>query len=346
MKVTKSAQCILGIETSCDETAVSLYSQEKGVLSNVLFSQIAAHELFGGVMPEVASRTHLERINGIVQKALDEAQMCLQEVDAIAVTSRPGLAGSLLVGFCFAKALAWTLQKPFIGINHLEGHIFSACIENEIPFPFLCLTASGGHTSLYLVEDFGKCHLLGQTIDDAAGEAFDKIARMIGYTYPGGPTIERLAREVNFVDFFKYPRPQKKTLDFSFSGLKTAVLYDLIKRGAYDLDKKQFLARDNVQLQQHVASSLMVCMADTLKEKIALALEKYPHVKALSFVGGVACNKYLRAQFNQLCEQQRIPLFFPSPPFCTDNGAMIAFVGAYKAQRKEYSSLNLDIFES
>jgi N6-L-threonylcarbamoyladenine synthase len=334
---------ILGIETSCDETAAAVYSTQGGVLSNVLFSQIELHRAFGGVVPEIASRSHLEKIGPIVTAALEKASINLSAIDAIAVTHKPGLPGSLLVGLCFAKGLAWASNKKLIGINHLEGHAFSAYIENTIPFPSLCLTASGGHSALYILHDFGVYTLIGHTLDDAAGEAFDKIAKLMGLPYPGGPVIERLAREVNFQDFFGYPRQASKTLNMSFSGLKTAVLYDLVKRNAYDMQTKYFLKAGDTQFQCQVASSLLVCIGDIFQEKIALALKEYPAITAISFVGGVACNAYLKQRLDTFCKQQNRQLFTPSPAYCTDNGAMIAFVGHYKANRGEFSSWDLDI---
>lgn len=340
---------VLGIESSCDETAASVYSSTSGVLSNVLFSSAKMQSEFGGVVPELASRSHLEKINLVVQTALNEAKTSLNEIDVIAVTTKPGLPGSLLIGLCFAKTIAWALNKKLIGVNHLEGHAFSSFLENNIPFPHLCLTASGGHTNMYLMHDFGKYEIIGQTIDDAAGEAFDKIAKFINLTYPGGPVIEKLASEVNFEDFFKYPRPMQNLniespLNFSFSGLKTAVLYDLVKQNAFDIENKKFLRPNDLELQKKVASSLLVCIRDIFIQKIKLALKKYPHIKSVSFVGGVACNKYLKNQLKEFCENKNIQFFSPSPQYCTDNAAMIAFVGCYKAMQGKFDNLELDIF--
>ncbi|MCX5922821.1 MAG: tRNA (adenosine(37)-N6)-threonylcarbamoyltransferase complex transferase subunit TsaD [Candidatus Dependentiae bacterium] len=336
---------ILGIETSCDETGAAIYEEGKGIIANALFSQIELHQKWGGVVPEIASRSQLEKINPIVNAALEQAQIKITDIDAIAVTNRPGLAGSLLVGVCFAKAVAWAIDKPIIGVNHLEGHAFSACIENEIPFPFLCITASGGHTSLYLVHDFGNYTILGQTVDDAAGEAFDKIAKLMNLPYPGGPVIEKLAAAANFEDYYHYPRNSNPTLDFSFSGLKTAVLYDLVKKNAYDMSSKKFLAVDDLDLQQKVSSSLLVCVASIFKQKLERALKEHPEVKAIAFVGGVACNKYIRNELKELSARHALPFFVPSPQYCTDNGAMIAFVGYYKAKRHEFSNLDMDILK-
>lgn len=342
-KVLGGGAKVLGVETSCDETAAAVYDSQLGILSNCLFSQISLQKDFGGVVPEVASRSHLDKIDSIIAQALHEAQLPLKEIDVIAVTSKPGLPGSLLVGVNTAKALAWTQHKKIIGINHLEGHAFSAFLSNkDIPFPHLCITASGGHTSMYYIKDFGDYIIIGHTLDDAAGECFDKISKMIGLGYPGGPIIEKLAQEVNFKDFFNYPRGNNKTLNFSFSGLKTAVLYDLVNRGYYDLKNKQLL-NTTQELKQQVASSLLVCIADIFKQKLVASFDQYPDAKAVTFVGGVACNNYLKQQLNNFCMQYNKKLFYPAPQFCTDNAAMIAFVGAYKAQQGLFGDLELDI---
>jgi len=342
---------VLGIESSCDETAASVYDSKKGILSNVLFSQIELHKIYGGVMPEVASRSHLEKIRSIVDTALKTANTTLQEIDVIAVTNKPGLPGSLLVGLSFAKALAWSTQKKLVGVNHLEGHVYSACIERDIPFPFICLTASGGHTAIYLVESYDTYEIIGHTLDDAAGEAFDKISKLMNFPYPGGPVIEKLAGELNFQDFMRYPRSMPNSLDFSFSGLKTAVLYDLVKRDAYDLKNKKFTKESDNYLKQQVSSSLLVCIADIFKQKLVLAFKKFKEVKSVAFVGGVACNKYINKQLNELCIQNNKSFFSPSPQYCTDNGAMIAFIGYHRALKQnvhftgfsqEYLALDID----
>jgi len=335
---------VLGIESSCDETSAAVYSSSQGLLSNELYSQVDLHAWHGGVIPELASRLHMEKISIIVQKSLTQASLEFKDVDVVAVTSKPGLPGALMIGVSFAKALAFAGNKKIVGINHLEGHVFSACIENNVPFPFLCLTVSGGHTSLYLVTGFGEYVVIGHTIDDAAGEAFDKIAKMMNLPYPGGPVIERLAEQVNFEDFFRYTRGSMSGPNFSFSGLKTSILYDLAKRGAYDLASKTFLKSDDLYFQQQVASSLLVCMGDIFKKKITEALKLHPQVKALSFVGGVACNKYLRRVLQEFCDKKRIKLFYPSAKLCTDNAGMIAFVGSYKAAQNKFDDLDLPIF--
>lgn len=311
--------------------------------SNVLFSQTAVHAVYGGVVPELASRSHLEKIKGVLTQALEKASVSLDEIDAIGITNRPGLPGSLLIGLCFGKAIAWARNIPLLGIDHLEGHAFSAHIEHDIPFPYLCLTASGGHTCLYLIHGFGLYTVVGHTIDDAAGEAFDKIAKLINLPYPGGPVIEKLAERQQFQDFFSYPRTHQKTLDFSFSGLKTAVLYDLIKRGAYDIATKQYKETEDQDLKAKVASSLLVCIKDIFEDKLALAIKRYPEVRAISFVGGVACNKYLRAALAEFSKRRGLDFFTPSAQYCTDNAGMIAFVTHYKAQQGLYDTLSLDI---
>lgn len=343
---------ILGIETSCDETGAAVYDCGAGrVLSNVVFSQIKLHATYGGVVPEIASRSQLEKITPIVTEALQQASIKIQDIDLIAVANGPGLVGSLFVGLCFAKGIAWANNKKIVGVNHLEGHIFSSflkddlTVENNITFPHLCLSVSGGHTSLYLVQNLGNFLPICQTTDDAAGEAFDKIAKILGYSYPGGPIIEQLAQQVNFQDFMKYPRTKniKGELFFSFSGLKTAVLYDLVKRGAYDLNSGLISQNLTEQLKQQVASSLLVCIGDIFVKNVSAAFKKYPQIKCLTFVGGVACNKYLRQRLANLCNLNKKTFFVAPPKFCTDNAAMIAFVGGYKLKQNKINGFDLDV---
>jgi len=342
--LSKNKLTILGIESSCDETGAAIFHTDQGLLSNELYSQIAQHAHSGGVIPERASREHMEKIITIVDQALTKASITLASVDVIAVTHKPGLPGALTIGVSYAKALAYAANKPIIGIDHLEGHMFSACIENDVKFPFVALTASGGHSSLYLVHDYGSYELLGSTLDDAAGEAFDKVAKLMHLPYPGGPVIERLAQEVNFQDFFAYPRTNMKNFNFSFSGLKTAILYHLIQQKAYDPETKQFLKSDDIAFQQQVASSLLVCMGDIFEEKLRRVFTTYPEIQSFCFVGGVACNKYLRSRLTSTCNQFKKQLHFPSFKLCTDNAGMIAFVGHFKAQQKLFSDLSLKIF--
>lgn len=336
---------IFAIETSCDETSAAVYESEKGILSNVTYSQIEHHKPFGGVVPEIASRSQLKKINPIVTEALKQANLSLDDIDAIAVTKNPGLAGSLLVGLCFAKALAYGKNKKIIGVNHLEAHAFSPLLEHPVPYDHICITASGGHTSMYLVKGLGTYSVIGQTLDDAAGEAFDKIAKMLHLPYPGGPVIERLAKEVNFQDFYHYPRGKSNRIDFSFSGLKTAVLYDLVEKKAYNMQTKKFLRPKDIQLQKEVSSSLLVCITDIFIQRLKLALQKYPQAKAITMAGGVACNKYIKEQLSAFCQKRNISFFAPSPKYCTDNAAMVALVGAYKYAQKKFDDLSLDIFE-
>jgi len=337
-------QIVLGIETSCDETAAAVYHSQKGVLSSALFTQIELHKIYGGVIPEVASRSQIEKIGIIVEQALKEASCTLDKIDYVAVTSKPGLPGSLLVGLTFAKAIAWVKNIPLIGVNHLEGHAFSPFLENPtIPFPHLCLTASGGHTSLYEINNFGEYITLGSTLDDAAGEAFDKIAKLLHLPYPGGREIEKLAESVGFKDFFNYPRGSVGGLNFSFSGLKTAVFYDLIKKDAIDPITRALLPNCTPELKAQVASSLLVCIKDIFVQKLKTALKTH-EVKAITFAGGVACNNYIKRHIAALCEQNGIAFFAPSPQYCTDNAAMIAFVGSYHARHGHTSDYHLDIF--
>jgi len=343
---------ILGIETSCDETGIAVFDTEKQkMLAHSLYSQIAAHQKYGGVVPEIASRSQLEKIREITDHALNQASLSLSDIDCIAVTNKPGLAGSLLVGVCFAKGLTWSLKKPIIGVNHLEGHVFSpfikedGSIQENIPFPHISITASGGHTALYLVHGFGLFEQIAHTQDDAAGEAFDKIAKLLGFGYPGGALIEKLSKEVNFVDFFNYPRTKNKKgeLFFSFSGLKTAVLYHLVREQLYDLKTGTYLQPLTHEFCCQVASSLLVCINHIFMNNIICAFKKYPTVKALTFGGGVACNRYMQTQFHTLCQKLNKQFYVPGNSFCTDNGGMIAFVGGYQAQAGKFDSLSLDI---
>jgi N6-L-threonylcarbamoyladenine synthase len=344
---------ILGIESSCDDMGVAVFDTvAQKLLSHALFSQ-TQHAIYGGVVPEIASRSQLEKIEPIVSMALEQAGITLHDIDAIAVTNRPGLVGSLLVGVCFAKGIAWSLNKKLIGINHHEGHIFSSFLKadgsvaQDLEFPFISLTVSGGHTALHLVTGFGEFKTIGHTIDDAAGEAFDKVAKMLGFGYPGGATIEKLASQVNFEDFYHYPRTKsaKDFITFSFSGLKTAVLYDLVRKGAYDMNTGIIESAMTREVQQRVASSLLVCIGDIFTTNLTLALKQYPDVKAIGFAGGVACNTYLGTRLNDLCKRLGKKIFIAPRAFCTDNGGMIAFVGGYKAMQGKFTDLSLDVLK-
>jgi len=343
----------LGIESSCDETAVGIFDAKTNkILSNALFSQISLHKKFGGVMPEIASRSHLEKIGPIYQMALAEAGITIDQVSFIGVTTHPGLHGSLLVGVCFAKAIALAKNIPILSINHNHGHIVSALLNNDrtlrrdVEYPFLCLSVSGGHTSFYLVYSPTDFKLIGDTTDDAAGEAYDKVGKLLDLPYPGGPIIEKLAAIVNNQDFLKYPRcKNKNSLDFSFSGIKTAVLYSLVKLGMYD--KNFQLISENVteELRQQVASSFQVAVADIFEQKVTLAMKLYPEVKSLFLVGGVSCNKYIVSRLTAAAQKFNKPFFCPPREFCTDNGAMIAMATYFQAQagvRHSFEEIELD----
>lgn len=345
---------ILGIETSCDETAAAVFDTDaQKIIANHLFSQISLHQEYGGVVPEIASRSHLQKIAPIVSQTVAAAGCTLDDISAIAVTSKPGLAGSLLVGFSFAKALAWSQKIPLVPVNHLEGHVFSSqllpdnTVRKSIPYPYLCLSASGGHSALYIVTALGEYTKIGDTLDDAAGEAFDKIGKLIGLGYPGGPIIEKRAQEAEFKDFFAYPRTKHKPgrYAFSFSGLKTAVLYDLAKRGHVDLSTGKRTDTLTPEVQTQVSSSLLVCIGDIFAKMVKRILNDHPELRGVSFVGGVACNKYLRARLQKVCDAHGAELIIAPPQFCTDNGAMIAFVGGYRAARGQVAALDADIFE-
>ncbi len=310
---------ILAIETSCDETASALLEDAKKVLSNVVASQ-EVHSKFGGVVPELASRSHLENINFIIKKALDEAKIKIEDIDAIAFTSSPGLIGSLLIGQITAETISYIFGKKIIPVNHLEGHIYSSMIENKLIPPFLSLTVSGGHTDLVFVKDYGKYEILGRTRDDAAGEAFDKVAKLLNLKYPGGPEIEKNAKKGNpsAIDF---PRPyMHDTWDFSFSGLKTAVLYYL-KR----------IIKDHIPhpMVCDICASFQEAVIDTLVEKVSRAMKKF-QISKLSLGGGVVSNARLRKKFKTMAKKERRKVYLPSSRYCTDNAAMIACAAYYK----------------
>ncbi|MBE5902190.1 MAG: tRNA (adenosine(37)-N6)-threonylcarbamoyltransferase complex transferase subunit TsaD [Lachnospiraceae bacterium] len=324
---------ILAIESSCDETAASVVRNGREVLSNVISSQIALHTLYGGVVPEIASRKHIERINQVIEEALKEADTSLSEIDAIAVTYGPGLVGALLVGVAQAKALAYGAGKPLVGVHHIEGHISANYIENpELEPPFLCLVVSGGHTHLVNVLDYGKYEILGRTRDDAAGEAFDKVARAIGLGYPGGPKIEKKAKEGNP---FAIPFPRAKVADnvydFSFSGLKSAVLNYI---NACKMKGETYSEAD-------IAASFQQAVSDVLVEH---AMEAVREQKATKFAiaGGVASNQTLRSAFEKACEKEGVQFYHPSPIFCTDNAAMIGVAGYYEYMAGTRSGLDLN----
>ncbi len=319
--MTKENISILAIESSCDETAAAVVRDGREVLSNVIYSQIDLHTLYGGVVPEIASRKHIEKINQVVEKALSDAHTTLQEVSAVAVTYGPGLVGALLVGVSAAKAMAFAAGKPLVGVHHIEGHISANYIENkDLQPPFLCLVVSGGHSHLVLVKDYGEYEIIGRTRDDAAGEAFDKVARAIGLGYPGGPKVDRLSREGN-PDAIAFPRAQlsDNPYDFSFSGLKSAVLNYL---NSCEMKGVEVNRAD-------VAASFQKAVIDVLVSHSMEAVSRYGLDK-FAIAGGVASNSSLRAAFEQACASRGLSFYHPSPIYCTDNAAMIGAAGYYE----------------
>ncbi len=311
---------ILAIESSCDETAAAVVRNGRDVLSNVISSQIELHKLYGGVVPEIASRKHIEKINQVVEEALQGAGASFDDIDAIAVTYGPGLVGALLVGVAFAKALSFALGIPLVGVHHIEGHICANYIENkELEPPFLCLVVSGGHTHLVNVKGYGQYEILGRTRDDAAGEAFDKVARAIGLGYPGGPKIEELSKQGS-PDAIPFPRAKVAggQYDFSFSGLKSAVLNYI---NGCQMKKEPICRAD-------VAASFQKAVIDVLVGHAMDAAQEFG-VDKFSIAGGVASNATLREAMRQACEQRNIRFYNPSPIFCTDNAAMIGVAGYY-----------------
>ena len=322
---------LLAIETSCDETAAAVFDDDK-LLSNIVYSQLSLHQSFGGVVPELASRAHLQTIIPTIKEALTEAKTSKNEIDGIAVTYGPGLVGALLVGVNVAKAIAFGKKIPLVGINHLEGHIFANQLDHpHLQPPLLTLLISGGHTILILVENWGIYKILGQTIDDAAGEAFDKVAKMLTLGYPGGPIIDHFAKHGN-PDFVKFPRAmmKDKNLKFSFSGLKTAVLNYI------ESQSKEFV-RENVS---NICASFQKAIVDVLISK-SFRAAKDNQVDQIALAGGVARNEYFRSEFLSRAKNQ-FKIYFPSPDFCTDNAAMIGKTGSFYFQQGKQSDYSLD----
>lgn len=312
---------ILAIESSCDETAAAVVINGRDVRSNVISTQIPLHTLYGGVVPEIASRKHIERINQVIEQALEDADMALEDMDAIAVTYGPGLVGALLVGVAEAKAIAFATGKPLIGVHHIEGHISANYIENkDLKPPFLCLVVSGGHTHLVRVVDYGKYEILGRTRDDAAGEAFDKVARAIGLGYPGGPKIEKAAHEGDpHAISFTRPKVSDGVYDFSFSGLKSQVLNYI--NGAQ--------MKGEAINDKDIAASFQQTVIDTLCEHASLAIDEFKMDK-FAIAGGVASNQTLRAAMEEMCAKKGVEFYHPSPILCTDNAAMIGAAAYYE----------------
>lgn len=312
---------ILAIESSCDETAAAVVENGRNVLSNIIYSQIDIHTLYGGVVPEIASRKHIEKINQVIREALRQADCTLDDMDAIAVTYGPGLVGALLVGVGAAKAISFAKKIPLVGVHHIEGHIAANYIENkDLEPPFMCLVVSGGHTHLVKVTDYGKFDILGITRDDAAGEAFDKVARAIGLGYPGGPKVDKIAKEGN-ADAIEFPRAKisDSEYDFSFSGLKSAVL-NYINQA--QMKGEEIHTAD-------IAASFQKAVTDVLTEHTIHAA-KLHNMKKVALAGGVASNSALRKAMEEVCRENNIKFYRPSPVLCTDNAAMIGAAGYYE----------------
>jgi N6-L-threonylcarbamoyladenine synthase len=329
----KSEVFILGLESSCDETSAAVVMNGRKALSNIIASQIETHKEYGGVVPEIASRKHVEVINDVIDEALKKAGVSKAELDGIAVTYGPGLVGALLVGVSVAKAYAFGLQKPLIGVHHIEGHISANYIEHgELAPPFMCLVVSGGHTQLVHVKDYGVYEIIGQTRDDAAGEAFDKVARTLGLGYPGGPAVDRLAKQGN-PNAIEFPRANLKDhpFDFSFSGLKTAVINYL-----HNLEQK-----GEAYLIEDVAASFQKAVVDVLVDKTVSSARMLGQ-KRIIMAGGVAANSSLKQSMEHEAGKHNINVLYPSPALCTDNAAMIASAGYYQLRKGNISDLSLN----
>lgn len=328
---------ILAIESSCDETAAAVVQDGRKVLSNIISSQIEIHKLYGGVVPEIASRKHIEKVIQVVDEALKEASLTMDEIDAVAVTYGPGLVGALLVGVSAAKSIAFAHNKPLIGVHHIEGHISANYIENgELEPPFLCLVVSGGHTNLVIVKDYGEYEVLGKTRDDAAGEAFDKVARAIGLGYPGGPKIQKISEEGN-KDAIAFPRAKvaDNPFDFSFSGLKSSVLNYI---NSCEMKGEEINKAD-------IAASFQEAVVDVL---VSHTIEgaKQLGFKKIAMAGGVASNTVLREEMKEACERRGFKFYHPSPILCTDNAAMIGAAAYYDYKKGLISDLTLNAVPS
>lgn len=331
---------ILAIESSCDDTGAAVILDGRRILSNIVSSQVPIHQKYGGVVPELASRTHIESIVPIVTAAIEEAGITLKGIDGIAVTQGPGLVGSLLVGLCFAKSVAFALGLPFIGVNHIEAHLSAIFLEQKPPkFPFVGLVVSGGHTSLYRMDGFGKYNRLGQTRDDAAGEAFDKVAKLLGLGYPGGPIIDELSRAGN-PKAIRFPRPvlSKNSLDFSFSGLKTAVV------NYVRADPPSSTGYPD-SLIKNIVCSFQEAVIDVLIKKTVQAAQDQK-LRRIVLSGGVAANQRLRNRMQEEASDRKLEIYLPSPSFCTDNAAMVGVVGYEYLKRGIRSPFSLNAFSN
>jgi len=331
---------VLAIETSCDDTGAAVLLDGRKILSNVVSSQVSIHQKYGGVVPELASRRHIESIVPIVTEALETAKLTLGEIDGIAVTQGPGLVGSLLVGLSFAKSLSFAMGLPLVGVNHVEAHLSAIFLEEKPPrFPFIGLVVSGGHTSLFRVDGFGKFKRLGQTRDDAAGEAFDKVAKLLGLGYPGGPIIDELSRTGN-PKAIRFPRPSlgKNSFDFSFSGLKTAVV-NYVK--AHPETPQSY----SEELIRNIVSSFQEAVVEVLVKK-TLQAAQHERLKKVVLSGGVAANRLLRERMVEEARDQKVRVYIPSPAFCTDNAAMVGVVGYEYLKRGIRAPLSLNAFSN
>ncbi len=324
---------VLGIESSCDETGVAIYDGEQGLLSHALYSQISLHTEYGGVVPELASRDHVRKTIPLINEALKQADLKRVDIDAVAYTAGPGLVGALLVGAGIGRSLAWSLGVPAVAVHHMEGHLLAPMLENPAPqFPFIALLVSGGHTQLVEVRNVGNYRLLGDTLDDAAGEAFDKTAKLLGLPYPGGPELAKLAEQGDPTRF-KFPRPMtdRPGLDFSFSGLKTFALNTLQKEQKNSKEATGPLKAD-------ISRAFEDAVVDTLVIKCRRAIRE-TKTKRLVLAGGVSANQQLRKRMNEMMEKEGGKAFYPRAEFCTDNGAMIAYAGWLRLQAGEHSPL-------
>ncbi|OGT70968.1 MAG: tRNA (adenosine(37)-N6)-threonylcarbamoyltransferase complex transferase subunit TsaD [Gammaproteobacteria bacterium RIFCSPLOWO2_02_FULL_57_10] len=333
---------VLGIETSCDETGVAVYDSERGLLGDCLYSQVALHERFGGVVPELASRDHIRKTLPLIQEVLEKSDTTLQQIDGIAYTAGPGLIGALLVGASLGRSLGMSLDVPTVGVHHMEGHLLAPMLEDNPPeFPFVALLVSGGHTQLVRVDGIGRYELLGESLDDAAGEAFDKVGKMLGLAYPGGPRVAKLA-ELGTPGRFTFPRPMtnRPGLEFSFSGLKTFVRNTL----AEEVAKQEVGKAGSVdeQTKADIAFAFEDAVVQTFVIKCRRALQQ-TGLKSLIIAGGVSANLRLRAGLQAMVEKEKSKLFYAKPRFCTDNGAMIAYAGCQRLLAGERDGLELNV---